>query len=314
MRPKDYSIRLLFLFAVCIAMPLLAWGATPAVEWRMDSAGWLEPLNGQTTVDLLNTGDVALDAKWINASRAAMALAPAIPGQAGTCGYAQINGTESYIDAGRPDLGLTDQLTVMAWVRWDIQPGTGQRGASIVSLSTGDWWYDGQFWLQHDYWRNRFEFVIRTDKGKRRVRAPWLYQPVEGRWYHLAGVYDGAYLKLYVDGVLVRSRRHQGVFQHKNTFKLQAGRRTSGENAHRAFHGVVDELRVYNEALSDTGIRQAIGTRRDCDPAFADHQAPSPAPVMALHMDEPGWRGESGEVIDSSDHAWHGTAINGATT
>ncbi|ETW95795.1 MAG: hypothetical protein ETSY1_29175 [Candidatus Entotheonella factor] len=284
----------------------------------MDNASWLEPSNSQGAVDLPNTSGAEPHGTWMNPRLSSPPLVPAIPSQIGTCGYAQVDGRESYIDAGNPDLGLTNQVTVMAWIRWDIDPATGNPGASLVSLGSDSWRDDGQFWLQHHRWRNRFTFVVRTDRGKRRLTAPRLYQPVPGRWYHLAGVYDGQWMKLYVDGQLVRQRKHQGNFKHQDTYQLLAGRRLyrwwNYRWSSRYFHGSIDEIRIYKQALSGTEVQQAMHTRRDCAPEFADYQPSSPEPVMALHMDEAAWNGVAGEVVDSSDNAFHGVAVNGATT
>ena len=53
-------------------------------------------------------------------------------------------------------------------------------------------------------------FVVNTDRGALSVAA---HQSLEPGWHYLAGVYDGASLKLFVDGQVVAQRSGQGKVQ-----------------------------------------------------------------------------------------------------
>jgi len=72
-----------------------------------------------------------------------------------------------------------------------------------------------------------------------------------GAWSHLAATYDGATLKLYVNGTLVSSKAATGA--------IQAGTRALriGGNAiwSEWFQGLIDEVRVYNRALGAAEIQ-----------------------------------------------------------
>jgi hypothetical protein len=71
-------------------------------------------------------------------------------------------------------------------------------------------------------------------------------------WTHLATTYDGATLRLFVNGAQVSSRALPGQIL------VSSGPLRIGGNAvwPEWFQGLIDELRVYNRALSV----QEIGT------------------------------------------------------
>ncbi|TSC77564.1 MAG: Ig domain-containing protein [Parcubacteria group bacterium Gr01-1014_33] len=77
-----------------------------------------------------------------------------------------------------------------------------------------------------------------------------------GRWHHIVGVYDGAKASLFVDG-----RRTSGPTTH--AFSNSHGQTVIG--SYRAdfgaelMNGVIDEARVYSEALTAYEIQQMYG-------------------------------------------------------
>ena len=86
-------------------------------------------------------------------------------------------------------------------------------------------------------------------------------------WTHLAGTYDGAALRFYVNGVEVAARAHTGSIV--NTFDPLriGGNSVWGEY----FEGVIDEVRIYDRALSQAEIHNDMNT-----PISAP---PNPAPT-----------------------------------
>jgi len=103
-----------------------------------------------------------------------------------------------------------DRMTVEAWVKWTVIPPTGavNQWANIVTLDRAYQSDTGQFWLQHDVTNTKFEFAVRTDTGRNFVQSRT--QPMKDTWYHVAGVYTGKYIKLYVNGVEEASASRTG--------------------------------------------------------------------------------------------------------
>ena len=82
-----------------------------------------------------------------------------------------------------------------------------------------------------------------------------LAQLLLGAWTHLAVTYDGASLKLYVNGSQVGSKAQSGPIP-TSTGPLRIGGNTIwGEY----FAGLIDEVRVYNRALSAAEIQTDMG-------------------------------------------------------
>src|SRR6185437_140650 len=85
-------------------------------------------------------------------------------------------------------------------------------------------------------------------------------------WSYLAGTYDGSTLRFYVNGTQVASLAHTGMVA-SSTNPLQIG----GDSIYgQFFAGLIDEVRVYNVALSAAQVQSDMNT-----PVAADTQPPS---------------------------------------
>jgi chitodextrinase len=88
-------------------------------------------------------------------------------------------------------------------------------------------------------------------------------------WSYLAATYDGTTTRLYVNGVQVASQAQTGAIA-TSTDALQIG----GDNLYgQFFQGIIDEVRIYNVALTATQIQTDMNT-----PVPSDTQPP-PAPT-----------------------------------
>lgn len=106
---------------------------------------------------------------------------------------------------------------------------------------------------------NEFSFAISTkdaDDGDGDLtyfhNGP--YDP--GKWYHVVGVYDGEKTKLYIDGQLVvDSAGQSGDINYPDHAFLVIGI-YKDDNEHDPFKGKLDEIRLYDRALSESEILQ----------------------------------------------------------
>ena len=83
-------------------------------------------------------------------------------------------------------------------------------------------------------------------------------------WSHLAATYDGARMVLYVNGTQVASRAQTGQIS-SSTDPLTIGGNSGGEN----FSGSIDEVRIYNRALSASEIQADMTTPVGTQPPAA---------------------------------------------
>ena len=75
-------------------------------------------------------------------------------------------------------------------------------------------------------------------------------------WTHVATTYDGARVRLYVNGVRVRSRAVSGSILTSTDPLRFGGNATWGEY----FLGLIDEIRIYNSALTQVEIQRDMNT------------------------------------------------------
>lgn len=194
-----------------------------------------------------------------------------ISGTESTCRYANFNGTSgtstepsSSLYMGVMPLDVTDEITVMAWVRWGIPPGDGNSWANIITLGQGD---AGQFALQHNSDNSRYEFALRTVGGRTYVLSATA--PTQDTWQHVTGVFDGTNLSIYVSGSsavpdATEVHSNPGNIQtHTASHALTVGRRNI-LNDYRRFNGDIDEVRIFNRALDAAEIEDWRELTRPC--------------------------------------------------
>ncbi len=125
-----------------------------------------------------------------------------------------------------------------------------------------------------------------------------------GTWTHLAGTYDGAHLRLYVNGVQVSSMAATSTIP-VGANPLSIGGTSWGEY----FDGLIDEVRVYNRALSQTEIQTDKDTSIAAQTGSGGGGGGGPVDLVAAYgFDE----GSGAAVSDSSGNSHSGT-ISGAT-
>lgn len=201
---------------------------------------------------------------------------PAKAGNPGTCAYGSFNGctTQQTVDVGAIDLGLAGQsgMAVSAWVRWTIDPATGNPWANIVSNNASGAADVGQFWLQHNSANNSFEFAVNTNSARSYVFSTT--PPVQNQWYHLVGVYNGDKLMIYVNGSLENSVSLSGNIVPFANYPLTIGRWSFNSNNYRAFQGNIDEVKIYNGPLTQADVSSLYNQTHGC-PAYSNGVVPN---------------------------------------
>jgi hypothetical protein len=86
-------------------------------------------------------------------------------------------------------------------------------------------------------------------------------------WTHVTAVYDGAEMHLYKDGTLVGSTPKSGVVDTDPLVAVAFGDQPGGS---RPFDGVLDELRLYDRALTPEEIAILLAGGGECEPLFED--------------------------------------------
>ena len=166
------------------------------------------------------------------------------------------NGTSSYVDFGNPpSLRNTGSMTWSAWVYATADPPDD--GQIIAKSATGTGW---QFKTSPDTGPERFAVGV-SPTGTSHTQRYSNTTRVLNTWYYVAGVYDAAAqaLHIYVNGQLDDGTLRGTVpsSQSDPAENVTIGRRNGGFY----FQGTIDELRVYNRALSQSEIQTDMNTR-----------------------------------------------------
>jgi chitodextrinase len=173
-------------------------------------------------------------------------------------GALSFNGSSNYVDLGNPpSLHITGSMT---WSAWIYATGTPADDGQIIAKS-GDGGGNGgwQFKTSPDTGPHTFGVGISADGNANTQRYSTTVRSLN-TWYHVAGVYDAAAqtLDIYVNGVLDNGvlQGSVPVAQFDSAENVTIGRRTGGFY----FQGTIDEVQIYNRALTPAEIQTIMNT------------------------------------------------------
>ena len=99
-------------------------------------------------------------------------------------------------------------------------------------------------------------YVVKSASPNAPVGANGTAQVPSSAWTHLAVTYNNSSLNLYVNGSLVRSVATSGALLTSTGVLRIGGNSVWGEY----FQGIIDEVRIYNRALSQAEIQSDMNT------------------------------------------------------
>jgi hypothetical protein len=206
------------------------------------------------------SGTAATDSSG-NGNNGTIAGATRVTGQVGFGGALQFDGISSIVNiAHSASLALTSGMTLEAWVNPSADAGVSPNGGwrtvimkerSTVGLSYALYGNDG------NSNPSRPAGYIRNGSDIEAAAGPAL--PV-GVWTHIAVTYDGATIRLYVNGVLRSSQASAGSIAASTAPLRIGGNTVFSSPGTEYFAGLIDEVRVYNRALNAAEIAADMNT------------------------------------------------------
>jgi len=154
----------------------------------------------------------------------------------GENGEIVFDGVDDYVDCGNDSsLDVTSEITVSAWVKYDSFSTTPH---VVGKLSTGP--TNGYMLWTTTGGVATFSIAATTESTATSSALN------TGTWYHLAGTYDGANVKLYVDGSLVDTTARAGAIG------VASNNCRVGEATHTSvpLDGSVRHPQIFNRALT----------------------------------------------------------------
>jgi streptogramin lyase len=140
------------------------------------------------------------------------------------------------------------------------QPGQSESLVTLLEKSHG--WTDNTGWaFQVQPANGQFGFAAGYGGGTGAgfMSADSLVDVLDGRWHHIAGSWDGFNLRLFVDGTLQMTTPL--LIPANNTRPVNLGFTWGNGNPRRFFRGLLDEVAIYNRALSPDEIAAIHGAR-----------------------------------------------------
>jgi len=158
-------------------------------------------------------------------------------------GALQLDGKDDYVEITKnANFDLTDQITVMAWIKVNAFDKAWQ---SIVTKGDNSWR------MQRSGQPNTLEFACTGVSNNVWGSVGGKTDVNDGSWHHVAGVYDGKKICLYVDGKLDVSSEGSGYI-NKNDWPVLIGE--NAQRTERQWNGLIDDVRIYDCSFSETEV------------------------------------------------------------
>lgn len=195
-------------------------------------------------------------------------------------GYAlRFDGTDnSRVEIGTwdPSAG-TGELTVSLWIRWAGNRSNDHQG---IIGKRDSWGGTGAMrWFLETDPLGRLAFRQHSSAGVDIYSANGVLDAFVGRWAHVAVTFDGSTAVVYLNGVEIASGPF--VLADKVDANMGIGS-THGGNSSEVFSGDIDEVQIYNRALSALEVAYLA----DLTPGDGELYVPI-ASVADIASDEP---------------------------
>ena len=245
------KITLIFLLSIIVAMMSLCALTSNAIQkdqlvgyWKFDDKNNL----GKDSSSYGNHGSAEGDVGWDANGKFGGAL------KIDDVGWIQVESSKS--------LEMTEQVSLVCWARFEqivdkyqrpiFKNGPDETNFASYSIAL----------MRSGFLTKSFFFDAITDSGRALNASPTA--PEQGKWIHVAGVYDGKEMRIYINGKL-------DVGEPGNDFKnpqKQSGKIVESKEPltlgseliwkSAVYHGLLDEAAIFNVGLTDDDIPKII--------------------------------------------------------
>jgi RHS repeat-associated protein len=164
-------------------------------------------------------------------------------------GALSFNGVDDYVDIGNdPSLDLTDDFTIAAW----IKTTEGRQWHQIVSRYNASDTVGYAFGLNADALNSGHLSFWSSNHGSWVTGSGSVRDDI---WHHVAATLEGTAVNFYIDGALDKSTTSAAAPSTNQNFAIGAR-----NDALFALNGLIDDVRIYSEALLTTEIADLADT------------------------------------------------------
>jgi len=158
-------------------------------------------------------------------------------------------GGDSVEVSSSDSVDITKAITMEMWVKTPAGGDVKQTGIERGGWEVGEYSiypvYEGGTVIQF--------FDLPAACGDAGIRGRGIQ---DDKWHYVTGTWDGINISLYIDGELEKSGGCEGKLNSGNR-PVYIGSRNGGE---RFLTGIVDEVRIYNRALTQAEVKKDMQT------------------------------------------------------
>ena len=170
----------------------------------------------------------------------------------------EFDGTNDVIEVPHSrELAITDEITITVWVKFFEFKDCG-----IISRSI-DGGGDGDYFISQGCCAPGEKKVMFSISGLGSAAKGGDLKDDE--WYHVAGTYDGAEVRTYVDGEVAGKAGRGGAIPDSNWPVLIGSYAGHGYK----FHGILDDIAIFNAALEEDDIVKIMNEGLDVALGYA---------------------------------------------
>ena len=164
------------------------------------------------------------------------------------------DGVNDYVDAGAAANFTSEGFTLALWINFDTLDGTGEDGNPVL-FNKGQFEVDGYYLQSQDAVNRNLVLVTNQSAANQQTKSSNNTLSL-GDWQHLVATRSGATVKLYRNGVEVSYASTGTHIDPASTTSNSVIGRYLPSAANFHVNGLIDDVRVYNRALSAVEVLQ----------------------------------------------------------
>lgn len=162
----------------------------------------------------------------------------------------EFHGADALTVVDSSSLDITSALTISAWINPDVEDQVGY----ILAKNYG--------------WNDQMDYALTIRDGKLRVvldntLVTSTATVPTGEWSHVTATWDGTTVKFYVDGTLAATADYTGTLPTNAERLIIGGRNRLGTGRSELFTGSIDQVQIWNAALTESQVCANYGGALD---------------------------------------------------